>query len=289
MASGVANVKLEQIRMWIKHIMLKKWIKALPILVTVCMIFNSGSALAQKPTNPNDPYESFNRAMFQFNEFVDRFFLKPAGQLYNAIVPHPLAKGLTNFFNNVDNVPTVINDVLQGNFYQASSDVWRLAINTTIGIGGLFDVAQRMGLEPNSEDFGLTLAQWGYNNSTYLVLPFLGSTTFRDGFIGFPTTYYGMSVYPYINPTRTRYELYMGSIIVRRADVLTYEGLLNQMSFDKYVFMRDAYIQHRNYLIQRNKELNDPYIEKDKLQEEEAETASAESQAAETTAPFSNA
>lgn len=218
-----------------------------------------------KPVNPKDPYEPFNRVMFKFNDCVDRFILKPVTFLYVKITPKPLAKGLTNVYNNIDTVPTVINDVLQGNFYQATSDAWRLGINSTVGIGGLFDVATRVGLEYNAEDFGLTLARWGYVNSHYLVLPFLGPATVRDG-LGFPINYYGMTIYPYL-PTALGYELYAGSVVVRRADYLRYEELLQQATLDKYVFMRDAYLQHRNYLIQRNNELADPYLQKSVLEE----------------------
>lgn len=226
-------------------------------------------------SNPEDPYEPFNRAMFKFNDFLDRYFIKPVATLYNQIIPKPLAKGFSNFFSNIDMVPTIVNDVLQGNFYQATSDTWRFAINSTIGIAGFFDVASRIGLEPNSEDFGLTLAQWGYKNSSYLVLPFIGSTTFRDG-IGFPVTYY-MSIYPYIKSDDWRYGLYLGSILVRRADLLHYESFMQQIAVDKYVFVRDAYMQHRNYLIERNKQLGNPYLAKNKLKIEE-EKATDESQ-----------
>lgn len=280
--------------------MLKKQNKLLCAAFTTIAIFSSTATyatdqsavgrpavdqpIADQPALQQDPYESFNRAMFSFNDFLDKYLLKPIGQLYNAIVPHPLAKGFTNVFNNIDTIPTVINDVLQGNFYQATSDVWRLGVNTTVGIGGLFDVAQRMGLEPNSEDFGLTLARWGYTDSNYLVLPFLGPGTIRDA-IGFPINYYGMTIYPYISSTSIQYGLYGFGIIVRRADLLSYEGVLNQLSFDKYVFTRDAYLQHRNYMIQRNKELGDPYLSSNKL-EEGGTSSTTEVKAAAETKPF---
>jgi phospholipid-binding lipoprotein MlaA len=266
--------------------MLKLCRQFLFFILTIVTVFNSTYAFAE--TNPKDPYEHFNRAMFKFNDFLDRFILKPVAQLYNAIVPHPLAKGLTNVYNNIDTIPTVINDVLQGNFYQATNDIWRLGINSTIGVLGLFDVAERIGLEPNYEDFGLTMARWGWTNSNFLMLPFFGPTTVRDGLIGAPVTYYGMSIYPYIRPTGLQYGIYFFGVVVRRADILTYEGVLNQLAFDKYVFMRDAYLQHRNYMIQRNNELSDPYIEKNKLQLEEAATASEETKAQEQTKPFAN-
>lgn len=213
--------------------------------------------------NQKDPYEKFNRVMYRFNDVLDRAVLKPVATLYNKIMPKPLNKGIGNFFYNIDTIPTVFNDVLQGNFYQATSDTWRLGINSTVGILGLFDVASDMGLEPNKEDFGLTLARWGYTNSNYLVLPFFGPSTPRDA-IGLPIDYYGFSIYPRIHPARQRYELYGLGVISNRAHLLQYQNVMEQAAVDKYVFMRDAYMQRRSYLMERNKELGDPYLEKNK-------------------------
>ena len=213
------------------------------------------------PANPKDPYEPFNRVMYHFNDFLDKAALKPVATLYLKVVPKPLVKGISNVFSNIDTIPTVANDVLQANFYQATSDFWRLAINSTVGILGFFDVAADIGLEPNKEDFGLTLARWGYTNSNYLVLPFFGPSTLRDG-LGIPVDYYGFSIYPDIHPVLQRYELYGLGIVSRRADLLRFQNVFDQASLDRYVFIRDAYTQRRKYLIQRNKELGDPYLEK---------------------------
>lgn len=229
------------------------------ISLIVCLFMSFSAPLFA--TNPDDPYEPFNRAMFQFNDGLDRFILKPIATVYNAVIPKPVAKCMGNFFSNLDTVPTVINDLLQANFYQAASDSWRLVINSTVGILGFFDVASHMGLEPNAEDFGLTLAQWGYTKSNFLVLPFLGPSTVRDA-VGWPINYYAFSVYPHIYPQEDRYALYGLGVIVRRADYLRFEGVMQQAALDKYIFMRDAYLQRRNHLIERNKQLGNPYIEK---------------------------
>ncbi len=209
------------------------------------------------PPNPDDPYEPFNRVMFTFNDWIDKLILKPVASVYNAVLPKPVTKSLSNFYSNIDNVPTIINDVLQFNFYQATSDSWRLLINSTVGIVGLFDVASHIGLEPNTEDFGLTLARWGYEKSNYLVLPFLGPLTVRDA-IAWPINYQYMTIYPYINPVSTRYVLYGTGIVVRRAELLRYQDVFQQATLDKYVFLRNAYMQRRAYLIERNKQLGDP-------------------------------
>lgn len=252
----------------------KKWNKTfISLALTTCILTATTNAFA---SNPNDPYEPFNRSMFKINEFLDRYILKPVATVYNKIMPKPLAKGISNVYNNIDMVPTTLNDVLQGNFYQAASDAWRLGINTTIGIGGLFDVAQHMGLPPNYEDFGLTLARWGYVRSNYLVLPFWGPGTVRD-VLGYPVNYYALSIYPYIKPVKYRYRIYLFGVLVRRADMLHYDSVMQQLAFDKYVFQRDAYLQHRNYLIERNKHLGNPYFERNRLQE----NADAEEQEAE--------
>lgn len=218
------------------------------------------------PVTQKDPYERFNRVMFRFNDALDQFILKPVANVYNAILPKPITKGIGNIFANIDTIPTVFNDVLQANIYQATSDAWRLVINSTVGILGFFDVAAQIGLEPNKEDFGLTLAQWGYKDSNYLVVPFLGPSTPRDA-LGWPVDYYAFSIYPYIHPKIRRYELYALGVVSRRADLLRYQNVMEQLSVDKYVFLRNAYMQRRAYLIQRNKELGDPYLEKNKSED----------------------
>ena len=223
-------------------------------------VANAQAADGLKPINPDDPYEPFNRVMFTFNDKLDKFVLKPIATLYNKIIPKPLTKGISNFFSNVDTVPTVANDVLQANFYQATSDAWRLVINTTVGILGFFDVATTVGLEYNYEDLGLTFARWGVTSSNYLVLPFLGPSTVRDA-IAWPINYEYLTIYPYITPVSARYELYFTNLISKRADYLHYNDVMEQATLDKYVFMRNAYMQRRAYLIERNKQLGDPYLD----------------------------
>jgi len=244
----------------------KKFLKLASGVILFALITNAFAQVDETPkprVNPKDPYEKFNRVMYTFNDKLDTFILKPIATAYIKIVPKPLSKGISNAFYNIDTIPTVFNDVLQANFYQATSDAWRLGINSTVGILGLFDVAGDIGLEPNKEDFGLTLARWGYTNTNYLVLPFFGPSTPRDA-IGLPVDYYLFSIYPHIYPTTQRYELYGLGVISRRASLLQYSDVMEQASIDKYVFLRDAYMQRRAYLIQRNKELGDPYLDKAK-------------------------
>ena|SRR3990167_7368650 len=221
-------------------------------LLSMLLIANTSSYADQ--TTKIDPFEPLNRAMFTFNDKLDLYFLKPIATIYNKIMPKPLNKGIHNFFNNIGELPTIANDVLQFNFYQMANDLWRFGVNTTLGIVGLFDIATRINLPYYQNDFGLTLAAWGYKNSTYIVLPFFGPNTIRDG-ISLPVDYFAFSIYPYIHPPAARYELYALGVVDRRAQLLQFQSVLEEASIDKYVFMRDAYLQHRSYEIEQNRHL----------------------------------
>lgn len=237
------------------------------LMLFVVLFLQCTSSYANEPVK--DPYQGFNRAMFTFNDKLDQFILKPIATFYNKIMPKPLNQGVHNFYNNINTLPTIANDLLQLNFYQASNDLWRFGINTTIGIGGFFDMASRMQLKPYTNDFGLTLATWGYKNSNYVVWPFFGPSTVRDG-IGLPVDYFAFSIYPYVEPTSTRYALYTLGVIDRRAQLLKFESVMEEAALDKYVFVRDAYMQRRTYQIQQNQQLG--YREQQKIVQEETTT-----------------
>jgi phospholipid-binding lipoprotein MlaA len=208
------------------------------IMALLCLL-SAGSALAQD--NDIDPYEGFNRHIYSFNEFFDKILFKPLATIYQKALPSPVRTGVTHVFNNLDTVPTVFNDALQGDSYSAGRDTWRFLINTTAGIGGLWDVAKYMNLPPHHEDFGLTLEKWGYHNSSYLMLPFLGPSTVRDT-LGLPVNY-GTSIYPYIDAD-TGWIIYGADTINTRSNLLNYDNVLKQ-AFDPYVFVRNAYLQKR--------------------------------------------
>lgn len=201
-----------------------------------------------------DPYESFNRKTFTFNDTLDRNILQPVAKAYNKLMPKPLNKGVHNFFLNLNTLSTIGDDVLQLNLYQATNDFWRMAINSTIGIGGFFDVATRMNLPYYSNDFGMTLATWGYRKSNYLVLPFYGSYTVRDA-MSLPVDYYALSAYQYIRPPRLGYGIYAVSVVDYRAQALKYNDLIDAAALDKYVFVRNAYMQRRAYQLEENRHL----------------------------------
>ena len=215
----------------------------------------------------NDPYENYNRHAFKLNQTLDKIFFKPIATVYKTILPWPITKGISNFFSNLEQVPTIINDLLQGEFYDATSDTWRLLINSTIGVAGFIDVATRIGLPDHHQDFGLTLAKWGYTSSAYLVVPILGPRTIRDT-ISWGMDYGVFSVYPYINDVPWRNGLIYGSFINARAQLLDFDQAIKQASFDPYVFQRNAYLQRRNYLIrERNNLIPDEDDEEDDVTE----------------------
>lgn len=235
------------------------FVQSLILLITFC-VSNSAFSASKKS---NDPFEGYNRMAFSFNEKLDHYVLKPTAEGYNMIVPMPIRDGINNFYNNIDTVPVILNDILQANFYQATSDTWRLLINTTAGILGVFDVASHIGLEPNpEEDLGLTFAHWGWTKSSYFVIPFFGPSTLRDT-LAKPIEYQFMTIYPWITGTEDMYILYGGSVVNTRSQLLKLEKVMKQAAIDKYVFQRNAYLQHRAYLIQRNKELDNPYLHDD--------------------------
>ncbi len=206
--------------------------------------------------NPDDPYENYNRKMYAVNSQLDRFILKPVAKTYNFILPSFAKTGVRNFFTNLNEVPTVGNDVLQANTLWAASDSWRFLINTTIGIGGLFDVATKMNIPHHSQDFGLTLAKWGVEQSPYLIIPVLGPATSRDTFAIPPQI--AMSVPTYVNNDWVAYGLPALNIVSKRADLLPTDKVIDE-AFDPYIFVRSAYMQRRKAEIEAVKNPREYY------------------------------
>ncbi|CAM4437735.1 MAG: Intermembrane phospholipid transport system lipoprotein MlaA [Legionella sp.] len=219
-----------------------------------------------KGTNPADPYEPFNRKVYKFNSALDKVVLKPSAKVYRAVLPAFVRKGVNNFYSNLDLIPTVGNDLLQAEGKWAIRDTWRFLINSTLGVGGILDVAKEFSLQPHSNDLGLTLAKWGDKNSPYLVLPFLGPSTIRDG-AGWLFQFALYSPYVYINEDAVVYSLLALRYVDLRSQLLATDRIMDE-ALDKYAFMRDAYLQHRNYLIsgakQDNGELYVDDVEADK-------------------------
>lgn len=206
------------------------------------------SACVCKGTNPEDPYESWNREIHKFNMAFDATILKPSAKLYTAVLPIPVRNGINNAYNNVLLLPSTANDLLQGDWRYAIKDAWRFMINSTFGVAGVFDVAEkRFGLPPHYNDLGLTFAKWGDKKSPYIVLPLLGPTTIRDGMAAV-FDYLLFTPYPYINNNAVIYPIVGLRYVDLRSHFLDQERLMEQ-ALDKYTFMRDAYLQHRHFLI----------------------------------------
>lgn len=211
-------------------------------------------ALAQDEEKDVDPWQGYNRAMFKFNDTIDRWFLKPVAKGYRAVTPNFLERGISNVFSNVGEVPSTLNGVLQGNVKGAAHDTGRFLVNSTLGIAGLFDVAKHMKLPADDhEDFGQTLAVWGVGQGNYLVLPFLGPSTLRDGFAT-PIDWYTDPI-TYIEHDQTRWSVKFVSLLDTRASLLPLE---DNITGDKYTFIRDVYLDRRNYLI-HNGEVEDEF------------------------------
>jgi len=226
------------------------------------------SACATKGTNPDDPYEPFNRKIDAFNQVFDRVILKPPAKVYAAVIPAQVRAGINNVYDNVNMIPTVANDLLQADFNMAIKDTWRFIANSTIGVAGIFDPASTFKLPPHSNDLGLTFAKWGDKKSPYLVIPFLGPSTFRDG-MGLMFNYALLTPYPYINSDAWIYGILGLRYIDLRSQMLDTDRLMAD-AIDKYTFMRDAYLQHRHYLMTGEQQQEDSSLYVD----EEASDAS---------------
>jgi phospholipid-binding lipoprotein MlaA len=194
---------------------------------------------ADKP----DPWEGFNRKTFAFNEKLDEAVLKPVATGYVKVVPGFAREGVTNFFSNLEDVGTSLNNFLQGKPGEGVSDVGRFVVNSVFGVLGLWDVATPMGLEKHYEDFGQTLGVWGVDSGPYLVLPLLGPSSARDApaKVVDPSWYYPIA----LDNDRIYWSLWTLDKIRTRADLLQAGSVLDQAALDKYTFIRDAWLQRR--------------------------------------------
>jgi len=222
-----------------------RFLKAGSLMLAV--LVGGCASIPDEYADPRDPLESYNRKMHSFNQAFDNAISKPIAKGYKAITPEPIDHGITNFFNNLADVTSLVNNLLQGKLSRAGSDVGRLAMNTTVGLLGFFDVATNVGFPSYKEDFGQTLGYWGADSSPYLVLPFLGPSTLRDT-IGLGG---GVAANPLVFIDNM--DLYGGltalDVVNTRADLLTTGEFLEEAAIDPYVFTRDAYLQRRRYKI----------------------------------------
>ena len=201
-----------------------------------------------------DPWQGVNRKVFQFNEWTDSKILRPTAVAYDEYVPRLVRSGVGNVFDNVFTPAVALNQLLQGKPKRSLSDAGRFLVNTTIGLGGLFDVATRVGMAKHDEDFGQTFAVWGAGSGYYVVLPFLGPSNVRDSF--------GLALSSLINPVRfispveDRAAVTALYVVDLRAGLL---GIDELVTGDKYLFRKDTYVQRREFLINDGVSDEDPF------------------------------
>ncbi|MEH6501174.1 MAG: VacJ family lipoprotein [Pseudoalteromonas distincta] len=196
--------------------------------------------------NP-DPWEPVNRVVFRFNDTLDTYTLKPIAKAYDRFMPQPLDDGISNVFGNLGEPRNLVNNTLQGKFEDAGVDMARFLLNTTVGVVGLFDVATRMGLQRNDEDFGQTLGAWGVSSGPYVVLPLLGPSTVRDGSARIPETFANYSYSGQIDHVPTRNTALGTDLVDTRASILAQEEMIRG---DRYRFVRNAFLQNREFKVQ---------------------------------------
>jgi phospholipid-binding lipoprotein MlaA len=210
------------------------------LMLTGCATVPSGKS------DPRDPWEGFNRASFKFNDSLDRAILRPVTKGYVKVTPRVIRTGISNALSNLETVTTIINDGLQGKLGQMGRDSARFLMNTTLGLGGLFDPASAAGLENNDEDFGQTLGKWGVKSGPYLMLPILGPSTLRDTFARIPDQF--TDPVNYLEDDSTRYAIRAVDILDLRADLMSLDEQLAR-SYDRYAFVRNAYLQRREFKV----------------------------------------
>ena len=236
-------------------------------LFLLCASLALGGCASVPHNNPQDPFESFNRTVYQFNDATDKAVLKPVAKGYQAVVPEAGRMMIGNFFSNLDDVVVTLNDLLELKPVRAAQDAGRFVVNTTVGLAGIADVATAVGLEKHNKDFGQTLGYWGIGSGPYLVLPVYGPSSVRDGV--------GLYADARTNPLArvkhvdTRNEAMAIHLVDKRASLMSTEKILDEAAPDRYAFIRDAYMQRRQSLIDED----NPAHKKKKYEDEEEDDA----------------
>jgi phospholipid-binding lipoprotein MlaA len=238
------------------NIMKNKKIKMLGILIVAVMFAFLNGCATTHGSDPNDPWESWNRGAQSFNDGVDDYVMKPVAKGYDNVMPKFAHQAVSNFFSNLDDIDVIANDALQGKFSQSSQDGTRFLVNSTVGVGGLIDIGTMIDLTKHNEDFDQTFGFWGMPSGPYLVLPFFGPSSPR-GVAGLlsdaalnPISYTG--VY-FGSSSSTAYAVSGGlgalKAIDTRANNLGLEKIVTEAAIDRYEFFKNAYQSRRNYLI----------------------------------------
>ncbi|MBS0506175.1 MAG: VacJ family lipoprotein [Proteobacteria bacterium] len=220
----------------------KGWAAGMPALVLGAALL--GGCASGPNANPADPFEPYNRSMTTFNDNLDKAVLKPVATLYRDATPQPLRTGVGNFFGNLGDAWSFVNNLLQLRALEAYESMVRFSVNTVLGLGGVLDIASEMGVERHKQDFGLTLGHWGVPTGPYLVLPVLGPSTVRDT-VGLSADLFVGDLVDRVHDVPVRNSLYGLRFIDRRAQLLGATTVLDEAALDPYSFTRDVYLKLR--------------------------------------------
>ena len=203
-----------------------------------------------------DPFEPMNRALYQVHDAVDTAVVKPVAQAYIDVVPQLIRTGFSNVFNNIDDLFSAVNGLLQGKLDKFGDDLGRVLLNTGFGLGGIFDLASMVGIERGNEDFGQTFGAWGFPQGPYLFVPLFGPTTVRDG-TGVVVRI-ALGPVGYIPNVPVRNSVYGWGYVDLRAQALETSAVVDTAALDRYLFIRNAYLQRRRYLVYDGKPPPEP-------------------------------
>jgi phospholipid-binding lipoprotein MlaA len=231
----------------------------------VVLVTLSGCAAPPAKKDPRDPWERMNRTTYKFNDKVDKAVLRPIARGYQKVTPQFVRTGVSNFVDNLEYPVVIVNDLLQARFKPFVRDTGRLLMNTTLGIGGLLDPATQAGLDRNENDFGLTFGHWGIPKGPYFVIPFLGPSDVRDGLGRFPSSYFAPQ--NYVNNTWVQYSVWAIELLDARYRLLSTDQLVDS-AYDPYLFVKNAYLQRRDYLLNKGSTSTPSESEADKLLDE---------------------
>lgn len=241
-------------------------------LMASALLVSTQSIAAEGESVNVDPWEPFNRKVYVFNDVLDRYFLKPVAKGYQAVTPQFVEDGVHHMFGNIGEVGNVVNSLLQAKFKNTAESGGRFVVNSTIGLLGFFDVASTMGLQLHEEDFGQTLGYWGVHSGPYLMVPFLGPRTVRDG-AGSIVDGFSDPVQYTIDHVPTRNEVLGARLVDARAQLIKAEELVTG---DRYIFIRDAYLQRRQFLV-NDGEVKDSFGDDDFMYDEPSDSSREQS------------
>jgi len=255
-----------------------------PVLLCLALALLAGCATLPSGTQrtPRDPWERMNRATYKFNDAIDKAVLHPVARGYVRVVPQVLRTGVSNFFDNLGTPITMVNDLLQGQLRSFANDTGRLLLNTTLGLGGLLDPATQAGLDKNDRDLGQTLGKWGLHTGPYLVIPLLGPSDVRDA-VGRVGDEFADPRH-YVNSVWVRWGLRGLGAVDTRARLLPLDSTL-EGAYDPYGFVRNAYLQHRDFKVSGGQAAPAETSEEDRLYQEAEQQQDAPASTAQPATP----